>query len=47
MDNLTIIDTFVHEKRVFSHNFSYLKHKLHIVYSTTTIINDIGTHISL
>ena len=26
MDNLTLIDTFVHEKRVFSsHNLNYLK----------------------
>ena len=26
MDNLTIFVTFVHEKRVFSHNVIYLKH---------------------
>ena len=25
MDNFTLFDTFVHEKRLLSHNFNYLK----------------------
>jgi len=41
MDNLTIFDTFVHEKRVFSHNFNYTKH-LGNTYYTSCI-----AHVSL
>ena len=40
--------TFIHDKRVFSHNVRYLKQSrmLHIVYSTS-IDNNTGIHICL
>ena len=50
MDYLTIFDTFVHEKRVCSHNLTYLKHvviyMLHMVFNIS-IVNNTGIHISL
>jgi len=47
MDNLTIFDTCVHEKRILTHNLNYLQNVVtHSTHSSSSVSNT-GIHIYL